>query len=102
MFTYQRGLLFRFRAMGECDEMETTVPIFYKWMWRGLAFILPFLLVSYVWEFYNAYTLFFLFVSSDVEWHVPTLSFLFSVLFVGNSVTTLVESKDIVLGYLAS
>lgn len=102
MFTYQRGLLFRFRAMGECDGMETTVLGFYKWMWRGLAFILPFLLASYLWELYNAYTLFFLFISSDVEWHVPTLSVLFTVLFLGNSLTTIMESKDTLLQYLAS
>lgn len=102
MFMYQRGLLFRYRAMGECDEMETTVCLFYRWMWRGLAFILPFLLVSYVWEFYNAYTLFFLYACSEVRWHVPALSVLFFVLFLGNSLTTLLESKDIVLEYLAS
>lgn len=99
---YQRGLLFRFRAMGECDEMDTTLSGFYKWMWRGLAFILPFLLVRYAWEFYNAYTLFILFVTSEVEWHVPTLSLLFAVLFLGNSLTTIMESKDMLMDYRAS
>jgi hypothetical protein len=75
---------------------------FQAWMLRGLSFLLPFLFFGYFWELYNAYVLFKLWRGYPIslsggrapavipcnEWHVPALSFIFFVLFLGNFLTT--------------
>uniref|UniRef100_A0A0P4VYB0 Transmembrane protein 120 homolog n=1 Tax=Scylla olivacea TaxID=85551 RepID=A0A0P4VYB0_SCYOL len=89
MFMYQRGCLYRLKALGERHNMDITVEGFHSWMWRGLGFIIPFLLIGYIWELYNAYTLYLLSFSDKAEWHVITLAALFLLLFLGNTLTTL-------------
>lgn len=89
LFMYQRGCLYRLKALGERHNMDITVEGFHFWMWRGLGFIIPFLLIGYVWELYNAYTLYLLSFSDRAEWHVYTLAALFFLLFLGNTLTTL-------------
>lgn len=89
MFMYQRGCLYRLKALGERHNMDITVEGFHFWMWRGLGFIIPFLLIGYIWELYNAYTLYLLSFSDKAEWHVITLAALFFLLFLGNTLTTL-------------
>lgn len=89
MFMYQRGCLYRLKALGERHNMDITVEGFHSWMWRGLGFIIPFLLIGYIWELYNAYTLYLLSFSNNAEWHVSTLAILFLLLFLGNTLTTL-------------
>ncbi|XP_045107970.1 transmembrane protein 120 homolog isoform X2 [Portunus trituberculatus] len=89
MFMYQRGCLYRLKALGERHNMDITVEGFHFWMWRGLGFIIPFLLIGYIWELYNAYTLYLLSFSDKAEWHVITLAALFLLLFLGNTLTTL-------------
>ena len=59
-FTYQRGVLYRLRSLGERNDMDITIDGFHSWMWKGLSFLLPFLFGGYIWELYNAYTLFYL------------------------------------------
>ncbi|XP_064081504.1 transmembrane protein 120 homolog isoform X1 [Macrobrachium nipponense] len=89
LFMYQRGCLYRLKALGERDNMDITVEGFNSWMWRGLGFIIPFLLIGYIWELYNAYTLYLLSFTDDAEWHVFTLAIFFLILFLGNTLTTL-------------
>ncbi|XP_068222754.1 transmembrane protein 120 homolog [Palaemon carinicauda] len=89
LFMYQRGCLYRLKALGERDNMDITVEGFNYWMWRGLGFIIPFLLIGYMWELYNAYTLYLLSFTDDAEWHVFTLAIFFFILFLGNTLTTL-------------
>lgn len=88
-FGYQKGLLYRLKALGERHNMDITVEGFHSWMWRGMSFLLPFLLVEYLFQAYNAWTLYKLSFHSDAFWHVPVLSFLFAVIFIGNMVSTL-------------
>ncbi|XP_047476051.1 transmembrane protein 120 homolog [Penaeus chinensis] len=88
-FMYQRGCLYRLKALGERHNMDITIEGFHSWMWRGLGFILPFLFVGYFWELYNAYTLYLLSFTDNAEWHVSTLAVLFLVLFLGNTLTTI-------------
>lgn len=57
-------------------------------MWRGLSFLLPFLYAGYVFQLYNAYTLYELSYHSEATWHVSVLSAMFLVLFLGNTITT--------------
>ena len=87
-FRYQRGVLYRLKALGECHNMDITIEGFHSWMWRGLSFLLPLLFVGYFFQLYNAYTLYKLSGVSGATWHVPVLSCLFFILFFGNIVTT--------------
>lgn len=89
LFMYQRGCLYRLKALGESHNMDITVEGFHHWMWRGLGFIIPFLLIGYLWELYNAYTLYVLSFTENAEWHVSSLAILFLILFLGNTLTTL-------------
>jgi len=99
-YYYQRGCLYRLRALGERHNMDITAEGFQSWMWKGLSFILPFLCAAYIFQLYNAYVLMRLSFHEDCdEWQVPLLSFLFLVLFVGNVGTTLlVMRKKIIRG----
>ncbi|XP_015597271.1 transmembrane protein 120 homolog isoform X2 [Cephus cinctus] len=88
-FRYQRGVLYRLKALGERHNMDITIEGFHSWMWRGLSFLLPFLFVGYFFQLYNAYTLYVLISHPEATWHVPVLSAMFLVLFLGNVITTI-------------
>merc|ERR1719266_3283991 len=87
-FTHQRGCLYRLRSLGERNDMDITIDGFHSWMWKGLSFLLPFLFTGYIWQLYNAYTLFYLSYETGKTWHAPVLCFLFSLLGLGNIITT--------------
>lgn len=88
-FRYQKGVLYRLKALGERHNMDITIEGFHSWMWRGLSFLLPFLFAGYVFQAYNAYVLYHISRHPDATWQVLALSIMFAVLFVGNTVTTL-------------
>jgi hypothetical protein len=89
-FYYQRGTLYKMRAMGKRHNMDITVDGFMSWMLRNLIFLLPFLFVAYLFQFYNAYTLYQISRRPDChEWQVTALAALFLTLSVGNMFTTL-------------
>ncbi|KAL7745379.1 hypothetical protein ACLKA6_015391 [Drosophila palustris] len=89
-FGYQKGLLYRLKALGERHNMDITIEGFHSWMWRGLSFLLPFLFIGYAFQAYNAWTLYKLaYTPPDAPWHVSVMSGLFLLLFVGNMATTL-------------
>lgn len=88
-FRYQHGVLYRLKALGERHNMDITIEGFHSWMWRGLSFLLPFLFIGYFFQLYNAYTLYSLLSHPEVTWHVPVLSAMFFVLFLGNAITTI-------------
>lgn len=88
-FRYQRGVLYRLKALGERHDMDITIEGFHSWMWRGLSFLLPFLFVGYIFQAYNSYVLWKLSSHPDAPWQVLCLSTLFFVLFIGNTLTTL-------------
>ncbi|OQV17512.1 Transmembrane protein 120-like protein [Hypsibius exemplaris] len=93
-YRYQHGQLYKLKALGERSSMELTVEGFHSWMWRGLGFLLPFLFGGYFLQLYNAYTLWNL--SKDPrchEWQVGICAIVFFVLFLGNTVTTLIVVK---------
>ena len=107
-FRYQQGCLYRLKALGERHDMDITIEGFHSWMWRGLSFLLPFLYTGYFYQLYNAWALYQLISHPDSEWQVntkkvwesisnlfhflncqiPVLSFLFLILFLGNTLTT--------------
>lgn len=88
-FRYQEGVLYRLKALGERHDMDITIEGFHSWMWRGLSFLLPFLFIGYIFQAYNSWELYKLSFHPDAPWQVFVLSILFFVLFVGNTVTTL-------------
>lgn len=87
-FRYQRGVLYRLKALGERHDMDITIEGFHSWMFRGLSFLLPFLFVGYFFQAYNSYKLYQLSFLPEAPWHVSVLCILFFALFVGNAVTT--------------
>uniref|UniRef100_A0A1L8DUU0 Protein with signal anchor n=1 Tax=Nyssomyia neivai TaxID=330878 RepID=A0A1L8DUU0_9DIPT len=88
-FRYQKGVLYRLKALGERHNMDITIEGFHTWMWKGIGFLLPFLFIGYMFQAYNAWVLYKLSQHPDATWQVPMMSFLFLVLFIGNAVTTL-------------
>jgi len=61
----------------------------------GLSFLVPFLLVGYLFQLYNAYSLWQLAqISTTHEWQVMVLSIIFFFLFLGNILTTLSVLRD--------
>jgi len=87
-FRYQRGCLYRLRALGERHNMDITIEGFHSWMWRGLSFLLPFLFIGYGYQLYLAYILYQLSYHPDATWQVPVLCLLFFIVFFGNTLTT--------------
>ncbi|KAJ8976636.1 hypothetical protein NQ317_011144 [Molorchus minor] len=69
-FRYQRGALYRLKALGERHNMDITIEGFHSWMWRGLSFLLPFLFIGYLFQLYNAYSLYLLSYNLVTTWHV--------------------------------
>lgn len=69
-FRYQRGVLYRLKALGERHNMDITIEGFHSWMWRGLSFLLPFLFFGYAFQLYNSYVLYQLSFLSSATWHV--------------------------------
>uniref|UniRef100_A0A182J3M5 Uncharacterized protein n=1 Tax=Anopheles atroparvus TaxID=41427 RepID=A0A182J3M5_ANOAO len=88
-FRYQKGVLYRLKALGERHNMDITIEGFHSWMWRGLSFLIPFLFAGYIFQCYNAWTLYQLTKHPDATWQIPVLSILFLILFIGNTMTTL-------------
>lgn len=89
-FKYQKGALYRLRALGMKNNMDITIEGFQHWMWRGLAFLYPFLFVAYVYQLYNAYTLYLMYTTHpESSWHVLVTCLFMLIFFIGNTVTTL-------------
>jgi D-alanyl-lipoteichoic acid acyltransferase DltB (MBOAT superfamily) len=89
-FGYQKGVLYRLKALGERHDMDITIEGFHTWMWKGLSFLLPFLFGGYIFQAYNSFVLYKLSRHPDAPWQVFVLSILFFVLFIGNTLTTVV------------
>ncbi|CAH2005695.1 unnamed protein product [Acanthoscelides obtectus] len=93
-FKYQRGALYRLKALGERDNMDITIEGFHSWMWRGLTFLLPFLFIGYLFQLIHAVVLYKLSYHPEATWQVLTTSILFFVFFLGNTVTTILVVPD--------
>ncbi|XP_065663370.1 ion channel TACAN isoform X2 [Hydra vulgaris] len=94
-YYYQQGILYRQRALGRATSMAITEEGFRKWMLQGLGFIVPFLIVGYIFQFYNSYTLYMLSRHPKCkEWQVLASSILFFLLAVGNSCTLFIVIRQ--------
>ncbi|CAJ0942687.1 unnamed protein product, partial [Mesorhabditis belari] len=83
-YKYQSGCLRRLHALGHGDTMDLTLEGFEGWMFRGLTFLLPFLLFAYLLELFHSYTLYQMWLSGETSWHVPVLGILFFIVGNGN------------------
>ncbi|QQP36474.1 Transmembrane protein 120 -like protein [Caligus rogercresseyi] len=93
-FKYQRGCLYRLRSLGEQSAMDVTVEGFHSWMWKGMGFLLPFLYFGYIWQLYNACTLFYLrYLPSCSTWQ--SLFYAFSSRFWGRETYSRPPLRDI-------
>uniref|UniRef100_A0A183ECW6 Transmembrane protein 120B n=1 Tax=Gongylonema pulchrum TaxID=637853 RepID=A0A183ECW6_9BILA len=74
---YQTGCLRRLRALGQRHSMDISVEGFSSWMFRGLTFLIPFLVLTYIFQFFNAYKLYYLsqLPVCSGQWQVPALAF---------------------------
>ncbi|KAF0872054.1 T120B protein, partial [Crocuta crocuta] len=96
-YYYQRGCLYRLRALGERNHLDLTVEGFQSWMWRGLTFLLPFLFCGHVTDLRSLFLISLaplphLRLSSPLSpppAQVFVLALTFLVLFLGNFLTTL-------------
>lgn len=85
---YQAGCLRRLHSLGQGHQMDITVEGFTGFMFKGLTFLLPFLMIGYFFQLYNAYVLWYLSYSCEGEWNVTALCYLFLFLASGNIFTT--------------
>ncbi|CAF2947159.1 unnamed protein product [Rotaria sp. Silwood2] len=93
LYYYQRGLLYRLRALGDSDELQITIEGFHSWMLRGLTFLAPFLFIGYLFQLYNAYILYYISIDQIAEpnpdWQLmlKVLALIYFILFLGNFLT---------------
>ncbi|KAL3307711.1 hypothetical protein Ciccas_013770, partial [Cichlidogyrus casuarinus] len=87
-YHYQRGCLYKLRALGSRHSMDITVDGFMSWMFRNLTFVIPFLLLAYLFQYYNAYTLYHIYNEPDcAEWEPLINAIMFFLLATGNLAT---------------
>jgi hypothetical protein len=93
LYYYQKGLLYRLRALGDSDELQITIEGFQSYMLRGLSFLAPFLFIGYLFQVYNAYILYNLSINPitepnpDWQFMLKILAGIFLILFLGNVIT---------------
>jgi len=93
LYYYQRGLLYRLRALGDSDELQISIEGFQSWMLRGLSFLAPFLFIGYLFQLYNAYIIYNLSLdpksepNPDWQFMLKILAGIFFILFLGNFIT---------------
>ncbi|CAI4230562.1 unnamed protein product [Auanema sp. JU1783] len=83
-YQYQNGCIRRLHALGHGDTMDITLEGFASWMFQGLTFLLPFLMLAYIFEIYNAYCLLTIWHRQQCVWQVLALAILFTVVGAGN------------------
>jgi hypothetical protein len=88
-YKYQTGCLRRLHALGQRHSMDVTLEGFSNWMFKGLTFLLPFLVVGYLVQGYCAYFLYDMYFMRHCngEWQVLALALLFTVVSMGNVIT---------------
>uniref|UniRef100_A0A915CT12 Transmembrane protein 120A n=1 Tax=Ditylenchus dipsaci TaxID=166011 RepID=A0A915CT12_9BILA len=86
---YQTGCLRRLHALGQRHSMDISTEGFSSFMFKGLTFLLPFLIGGYIIQGYCSYTLFKIYMRNCKDWQVITLAILFAVITFGNIITTL-------------
>lgn len=88
-YSYQSGCLRRLHALGQRHCMDITVEGFVSWMFKGLTFLIPFLLFGYILQLLIAYELFSLYNQEKCnrEWQIIASSFVFFTIGIGNILT---------------
>ncbi|CAB3402724.1 unnamed protein product [Caenorhabditis bovis] len=87
---YQQGCLRRLHALGQGHQMDITVEGFTSWQFKGLTFLLPFLMGGYIFQLFLTIKLYFAayWEICDGIWQIPALSVLLGIIGGGNLITT--------------
>lgn len=88
-FKYQKGTIYRLKALGQMQNMDITLEGFQFWMWKGLAFLLPFLFIGYIFQLTNFVVLFQLSYHPQATWEISAIAGIFLIFFFGNTYTTI-------------
>ena len=94
MNRYQIGRLYNLVARGEASRMDVTAEIIDHRFVPSMTFLLPFLFMVYLFQFYNGYTLFSFYYRARVmcgllSWRSLVVGGLFCALSLGNFWTTM-------------
>nr|ACI49253.1 hypothetical protein Csp3_JD07.003 [Caenorhabditis angaria] len=87
---YQSGCLRRLHALGQGHQMDITVEGFTSWQFKGLTFLLPFLMSGYIFQLVLSFKLFGWISEEKCEglWQVWALAVLLGIIAAGNIITT--------------
>ncbi|KAF8564627.1 hypothetical protein P879_09163, partial [Paragonimus westermani] len=87
-YQYQVGCLYKLHALGQRHPMDITVDGFMSWMFRRMTFTLPFLFGAYIFELYNAYSLYYISRQPYChEWQVLAVAIISFIQASGNIIT---------------
>uniref|UniRef100_A0AC35TPI5 Transmembrane protein 120 homolog n=1 Tax=Rhabditophanes sp. KR3021 TaxID=114890 RepID=A0AC35TPI5_9BILA len=89
-YKYQTGCLRRLHALGQRHSMDISVEGFTSWMFKGLSFIIPFLVIGYLLQLNVAYQLYNLYFASSQcngEWQIIASATVFLFIGIGNLLT---------------
>ncbi|MEN2497353.1 MAG: hypothetical protein MHMPM18_001741 [Marteilia pararefringens] len=102
-FYYQKGCLYRLYALGySTNKMDVTVDGFVSYMWKGLGFLLPFLIVSYFFQLILCHQLFSLALqnkltpnisgnaSNHIDYPPLLIAIVLTIMSVGNFITIII------------
>jgi len=95
-FYYQKGCLYRLYSLGYSkNKMDVTVDGFVSFMWKGLGFLIPFLILSYLCELGLTYRLIKIYIDplKCQEWQPLIISIILGAMSIGNLVTVAIVIK---------
>eukprot|EP00111_Clytia_hemisphaerica_P019766 TCONS_00058318-protein len=94
-YYYQQGMLYKLRALGHGKQMDLTGDGLRSSAMKGLGFLLPFLVVGYAFQVYNAITLYYLSYHPEChEWQVLASAVLFFFIACGNVWTLMIVLRQ--------
>lgn len=98
-YYYQSGVMYRMQALGHGKSMDISQDGLRVWMLQRLKFLVPFLVVGYLFQLFNAYTLYNIScLELCHEWQVTASALLFLVISVGNILTLIIVLRQKITG----
>ena len=98
-YYYQSGIMYRMHALGHGKDTDTTQDGMRGWMVNRLKFLVPFLVVGYLFQLYNAFTLYEISKHRQCrEWQVMASAILFVVIGIGNTLTLIIVLRQKISG----
>ncbi|XP_062512299.1 transmembrane protein 120B-like [Corticium candelabrum] len=88
-YYYQVGTLYRLLTLGRVHELDITRDGLRIKTWSDMKYLIPALIIGYIWQYYLAYQLFSVWfdIAAGKAWQIFVLSALFLILGTGNCLT---------------